>query len=66
MKYAISYDIEWGKSAKKERHTRYYAALNGQTALEMFNETRSHGALRPYSISNITIKPLSLRVDNKA
>ena len=59
MTYAISYMVN------NKRHVRYYKALNPQTALEMFNQTRSHGGLLAYTVSEVKVSPVALEEKNK-
>jgi hypothetical protein len=59
MKYAISYIVN------NKRHVRYYAALNPQTALEMFKQTRAHGGLQAYAVSDIEVSPIASEEKNK-
>ena len=52
------YKIEYELEDKKEKHCRFYNALNRQTAEEMFKETVSSGGL-------IGESPKIIRVERK-
>lgn len=51
--YRVKYNIDSFKSP----HTRYYHARNAETALSMFEETRTH-ELEGYSTSVIDVSPV--------
>jgi hypothetical protein len=53
MKYAVSYTVG------NQRHTRYYSALDKQTALAMFEQTCLEGSLTGFSPTNVEVKKVA-------
>ena len=56
MTYSITYALD---TSPEVVHTRYYHALNKEVALQMFNETCTHGSLKGYFPQVMNIKKIS-------